>query len=156
MKYTLDQLRETKAGQMKSNQNLLSLSNKFVENLALIEKAKALNPFHEKPKKRIRQSGKPILNKLEQEFFDLLSAKPSRMFFPQAITFKLCNGVRLTPDIVEVGDTTGHVTCHEIKGPYAFEDSLIKLKFAAKTYPLFSWYLHWKQDGMWETQRILP
>lgn len=44
--------------------------------------------------KRIRQSSKPLLNKLEQEWFDFLCIQHHHLF-AQSITFKLANGLKV-------------------------------------------------------------
>src|SRR5690242_9154080 len=52
----------------------------------------------ELPRKRIRQSTKPLMNKLEQEWFDHL-CRSHRKLIAQGITFRLANGLRFTPDV---------------------------------------------------------
>jgi hypothetical protein len=109
--------------------------------------------------KRIRQSSKP-LNKLEQEFLEYLKAQHNGIpsLRPQALRFQLANGVTLTPDIISMswplsgGDK--QPTAWEVKGPFAWEDSLIKLKFAAREWPEWRWVLAWKEEGQWCTQII--
>src|SRR5215472_964213 len=52
-----------------------------------------------KSRKRIRQSSKPQMNKLEEEWMCQLAASPPPFsIHPQRITFKLANGLRYTPD----------------------------------------------------------
>ncbi len=104
--------------------------------------------------KRIRQSGKPLLNKLESEFLAYKQARyPNDVFHCQAITFKLANGLRFTPDVVSFESGIAW----EVKGPHAFDGALDKLKMAAAVYNDFSWILAWKDKaGNWQQQHVLP
>lgn len=119
------------------------------------------NGMTPKPGTRIRQSNKPLMNKLEEEFYGRIrnlypNYPPVR---PQGKTYRLANGVRLTPDFscsTWPSETGMRETCWEVKGPRAWEDSLIKLKMAATAWPEVRWLLVWKQDGAWMEQEILP
>src|SRR5262245_54780064 len=77
-----------------------------------------------KPGKRLRQSQKPLLNGLETEFLGRIKQDHCH-FYPQSVRFRLCNGMTYTPDIMVV-DMTGRVRCYEVKGPHAWEDSILK------------------------------
>lgn len=110
---------------------------------------------------RLRQNPKPVLNKLETEYFNLIKDKfpnfpPVR---PQAKTFRLCNGVRYTPDLscsywpVEAGPSTE--TCWEIKGPKSWDDAIVKIKMAAHEFPEICWRFVWKESGEWREQIVL-
>lgn len=126
----------------------------------LLEKA-PLEP----PKKRIQQSHKPMLNKLEAEWLALNANlhpnyPPIR---PQAKTYRLANGVRYTPDFSasiwpdksEAGGPSRE-TCWEIKGPKAWDDAIVKVKVAAAQWPEVQWILCWKEMGQWQQQVVLP
>lgn len=110
--------------------------------------------WQKKPeKKRIRQSSKPLSNKLEAEWGMVLRKRyPNCPVFEQSITFRLCNGVRLTPDWVVY--SKGYVLCFECKG-FMRDDAAVKLKVAADKFPDFAWCLVWKQSGRWHEQRII-
>ncbi len=113
-------------------------------------------PESKKVKKRIRQSSKPLLNRLETEFYNevLKSSYNPSFIFPQAIRFKILNGSTLTPDFVVFSQP---VRCYEVKGKFAWEDSLIKIRVAAKEFPMLEWVLVWKDDdGAWQKQLIIP
>ncbi len=115
-----------------------------------------------KPKKRVRQSSKPLMNALETEYSAKLQSDiPNKQFYPQAVTLRLANGVRLTPDFFcfSMTDDSGDVfpQAREVKGKHAWEDSLIKLKFAAAQWPEIQFILAWKDSsGQWCQQTILP
>ena len=117
----------------------------------------------EKPTpKRIRQSTKPLLNKLEQEWLDHLRASGGGVVRTQAITFRLANGLRYTPDMLSFGWPSNYedgiaATAWEVKGGWFTDDANAKLKMFATTYPEIRVVLCWKDTfGMWQTQRVLP
>lgn len=108
-----------------------------------------------KPKTRLHQSSKPLMNKLETEFYCWLislGGVPQKGLCIQAITFRLANGLRYTPDFVSV---LQRVTAWEVKGKWVDGDSFPKLKMFAATYPEILVKLVWKQDGAWQEQTIL-
>jgi hypothetical protein len=115
------------------------------------------------PAKRVRQSTKPLMNKLETEFYERI-----RNLYPnfppvrcQAKRFKLGNGIWYRPDFTasQWPAPTGPAveTAWEVKGPHAFRGGLENLKVAAGLYPEICWLLVWKDStGQWNEQRILP
>lgn len=112
--------------------------------------------------KRIRQSSKPLMNKLEQEWFDTLAARYPNFPRPraQAVRFKLCNGVHYTPDVFILdwpcGDGPNGPTAYEVKGKFAWDDAVVKLKMAAHEWPEVRWILVWKEGKQWKEQVVLP
>ena len=110
----------------------------------------------EKALKRIRQSTKPLMNKLEGEFLAWLRAfYPSEKFYPQSIRFRLANGVTYSPDIVSF-TWSDQTTVWEVKGKMAWDDAIVKLKVFAAQYPEIRVRLAWKQNNRWEQQEVLP
>jgi len=106
---------------------------------------------------RLRQSSKPKLNKLEEEFrYKLKYERPDDWLSEQAITFRLANGVRYTPDFVTFSSMNGEFNAYEVKGQRMWEDSGIKLKIAATAYPWIRWTLVWKERDNWKRQVIVP
>lgn len=114
-------------------------------------------------KKRIRQFTKPLMNKLEREWYLWIldryaDAAPIRI---QAKTYKLANGVKYTPDFTcskWIG-MAGRMECEtawEVKGPHAWDDAIVKLKVAASVFPEVQWILVTKENGRWKQQVILP
>jgi hypothetical protein len=107
------------------------------------------------PARRIRQSTKPRSNKLEAEFGMILRARyPESPLWEQAITFRLANGVRYSPDWVRYSGVD--MCCYEVKGRHIWDDSICKLKMAASVYPQIAWFLCDKPDGHWRECRVLP
>lgn len=108
-------------------------------------------------KKRLRQNTGGM-NRLETELYHKLEAVYADYDVrPQAIRLQLANGVTYTPDFVLIhkhGNTP--IEFHECKGKHAWDDSLVKLKVAAREWHYFVFKLWWKVDGEWQTQIILP
>lgn len=109
-------------------------------------------PAQSKP--RLRQSSKPVMNKLETEFREVLRREyPNSLIHEQAITFKLANGLRYTPDVVVFLPFCGLVDAYEVKG-FMRDDAAVKIKVAATAYPHIKWVLAWKENGSWQRQVI--
>jgi|ERR1041384_4049024 hypothetical protein len=112
------------------------------------------------PAKRIRQSAKP-LNKLEREFEQRLRDRHSGVVMTQAITFRLANGVRYTPDFIVFdqwnlgGELAYELTAYEVKG-FMRDDANVKLKVAASAFPQICWNLAWKENREWKEQAVIP
>lgn len=106
------------------------------------------------PTSRIRQSAKPLSNKLEAEFGRRLSAIYYGPIMEQALTFRLANGLRYTPDFGVLFQ--GDLILFEVKGKKAWDDSIAKLKMAASVYPQFHWYCCDKPTGTWRETIVLP
>ncbi len=110
-------------------------------------------------KKRLRQATGPTLNKTEQAALSYLErAYPLSSLTPHALTFRIANGCRYTPDLVreEHGSLRG---IYEVKGPYSWDDSIVKLKVAAAQFPwAHFWLMSPKDKGRrdWRMERVLP
>lgn len=104
------------------------------------------------PGKRLRQSSKGM-NKTEQAFFDHCLKSSPRPPISQAITLKLANGVRYTPDVIVPG--TVPINAYEVKG-FMRDDAAVKIKFAAKEFPWIRFWLVTRRGGSWAYQKILP
>lgn len=113
-----------------------------------------------KKKKRIRQSDKPILNALENEFGRKLlhwyHELETVQITAQSIRFSLGNGIAYKPDFV-VFRSDFKTIAYECKGPYAHRGGFENLKVAANKYPLVHFMLVWKDEqGVWQEQHVLP
>lgn len=149
----------------KRNPHLFSI-NKLIDSVVKCTKCgAAMGQCHcwDKPPKRLRQSSRPLMNKLEIEWFTQLCliAPNNRVIRAQAITFRLANGLRYTPDMFciewpTIGEFDGP-TAWEVKGKWFTDDANAKLKMFATIYPEIRTILVWKgAGGVWQSQRILP
>lgn len=105
----------------------------------------------------VRQSRKEP-SKLHAEFGRILKARePSAQVYEEAITLKLCNGVRYTPDWITISDLVwpSIIKAYEVKG-YMRDDARKSLLFAAKTFPSIQFILAYKRSGLWVEQEIRP
>jgi len=107
------------------------------------------------PPKRIRQSTKPLMNKLESEFKHYYETYTGHTLLPQAIRFRLGNGIWYKPDFTLFCATMG-MSAIEVKGPFAHRGGFENLKVAAGLYKSVTWRLAWKLDGVWKTQIVYP
>lgn len=111
-----------------------------------------LDPLGGPPVKRVKQSSaKP--NKLEADLGAWL-----RLGNPKynAVTFRIANGLRYTPDWVLFKPGTKQLQAYEVKGPFAYAGSLEKLKMAASAFPEVNFILAWRDKSLtWQFQNIL-
>lgn len=129
------------------------------EAMAILGLTPLKTPAVSKP--RVRQDGKGM-NKTEEEFFefakyDLSIIYPDAAWFAQAITLKIANGVRYTPDVAVM--YAGGVAFYEVKG-FLRDDAAVKIKVAAHQYRLSKFFLVTKRNrkagGGWQIDLILP
>ena len=112
--------------------------------------------------KRIRQSSRPLMNNLETEFWRITcNLFGESLVKPQAMRFKLGNGIWFKPDLVVFSPWTDDVItkpirCYEVKGPHAFRGGFENLKVAAHQWPHICWILAWKDGRQWKEQLVLP
>lgn len=111
--------------------------------------------------KRLRQNPKPLLNKLETQWFEYLKATLPKDALPtlraQAIKLKLCNGSFYKPDMSAT--VAGRLICWETKGPRFGKGNArgtLVIKFAASAWPEIQFIYASKEHGEWRTQVVLP
>lgn len=116
-------------------------------------------------KTRIRQQSKPLLNKLETEFFSYLQANRLMppAIRPQAKRYKIGNGAWYKPDFTQAADAFDRSDWREhaweVKGPSKMKGvakGLLALKAAAHQWPEVRFVLAWKEDGKWFEQEVKP
>jgi len=113
----------------------------------------------ESPKKRLRQSARPLQNANELAFeAQLLATLPGAFIWPQSIHLQIANGTRYTPDFVTFEPINhGRLVAWEVKGSRKiFDGAGEKLKAAATKFRGIVFYLVWREAGEWVQQRILP
>jgi hypothetical protein len=98
------------------------------------------------------------MTRIERDYGEhLLAAKAEggiAWYAYEGLTLKLADDCRYTPDfVVMVHD--GEMELHETKGPYAREDSLIKLRLAARLFP-FRVYLVTREGDRWRFKLVTP
>lgn len=103
--------------------------------------------------KRLRQNTKPLMNKLESAWFEVLKIDCPKAR-PQVAQFRLGNGIQYRPDFIDFSSIP--VTAWEVKGPHSFRGGFENLKVAAALYPEIRWILVWKESGNWQEQVVLP
>jgi hypothetical protein len=105
-------------------------------------------------KPMLRQSAAPKLNTTEAAWGDYLRATlPSCPVLAQAITLRLANGCRYTPDFAQVTQE-GIPAFYEVKG-FMRDDAAVKIKVAAAQFPAWAFWLVWRKAGQWQQQRVL-
>ena len=112
-------------------------------------------------KKRLRQSSKPLMNKLESEFMDWLvrTGTPKENIFPQAMRLEISNGHWYKPDFFVTpteSDEWPQGWFYECKGPHSFRGGFENVKDAARRFKHFKFILVWLDDGRWQEQIVLP
>ncbi len=109
------------------------------------------------PASRIRQDKKPLMNELEQAWFNVLQLRyPCVPIRPQAKRYKLCSGAWYKPDMTAI--INGVETAWECKGPNVVKGvakGLLALKFAAHEWPEVDFWLVWKDQREWKEQKII-
>jgi predicted nuclease of restriction endonuclease-like RecB superfamily len=117
----------------------------------------ASSQIHAQPlaKVRLRQQTGDGLNKTERAFLEHLKRIYDRSpIYSQDVTLRIGNGTRYTPDFMV--DLPGGAVFFETKG-FMRDDAAVKIKVAARMYPLFRFHLVTKgKKGTWDIQHILP
>ncbi len=96
------------------------------------------------------------LNKLERAYLSYLRALDFPWIGIQNVTFKLAHDCRLTVDFV-VLDAEGKMAFVDVKGPHVWEDSIIKLRVAARLFPFWIFKIAKRNTfGLWEETIVKP
>jgi hypothetical protein len=72
----------------------------------------------------------------------------------EAITLKLANGLRYTPDWWVITHD-GNTIFYEVKGGFIREDAIAKLKIAATQFKCYEFYLCVWRKGQWTIEEVL-
>ena len=111
-----------------------------------------------KVSRRLRQEHKPLMNKIESQFWQVLASgnwhgRVVSSLRSQSMRFKLANGVWYKPDNTCLLDCT--LAAFEVKGPKSWRGGFENLKVAAGQYPEIEWRLVSLVDGAWQYQLVL-
>lgn len=114
-------------------------------------------PVVDSNSKRIRQSEKPLMNKLEAAWLQHLQAiHPALQIHSQEWRVKIANGAWFKVDHCAFLD--GRWTAWEVKGPKEGKNvarGMLALKCAARCFPEVEWILVWRLNGLWSQQIVL-
>lgn len=94
------------------------------------------------------------LNKWERDYLAHMRALLIPWIGIQCITFKLAHDTRITPDFSYV-DFEGRMTMVDVKG-WQREDALIKMRVAARQFPMFDWQIVKKTKDGWDVTKVKP
>ena len=101
----------------------------------------------------------PEMNKTESRFADQLSMLKHTgslsWYEYEAIKLKLAPKTFYTPDFVAV-DKTGQVIVYEVKGGFIRDDAIVKLKIAARLFPMFRFKLCQWKNKQWKITQLFP
>ena len=96
------------------------------------------------------------MNRLEEDYGGHLFGRRSIgevvWFLYEGVTLKLAHDTRFTPDWV-VMLKNGEMELHECKGPHRWEDSIIKLRVAARLFP-FRFFLVTREGDKWVQREV--
>jgi hypothetical protein len=116
--------------------------------------------------KRVRQSSAPKMNKLEAEWFEIISRQFPNYPRPraQAKRYRIGNGAWYKPDATAtrwpaINGGPDRETAWEVKGPKYMKNvdrGILALKVAASSWPEVQFILIWKEQGVWNFQEVLP
>jgi hypothetical protein len=71
----------------------------------------------------------------------------------EAVTFKLADDCRYTPDFFVITQAGG-VEFHEVKGAHIWEDARVKIRVAARNFDCFTFYMAQYKAGEWNIGEI--
>ncbi len=94
------------------------------------------------------------LNKTERAFYNLLMVSNHQCVYVQALTLKLADDCRLTVDFVHLTQD-GKLIFTDVKG-FQREDALIKMKVAARMFPMFHFQIVKRIKGNWDITPVKP
>jgi hypothetical protein len=95
------------------------------------------------------------LNKTEKRYLQLLRSQGHQWVGVQNITVKLADDCRFTPDFTHLTQE-GELVLTDTKGGFTREDSTIKVKVAARSFPFFKFVVAKWIDGVWQINEIKP
>jgi hypothetical protein len=94
------------------------------------------------------------LNKTERLYLQYLKSVGVQWIGVQAVTLKLGDDCRYTPDFVVI-DASSLITAHEVKGFWR-DDARVKIKVAARSFPWMAFVAAQKSKTGWNIERINP
>ena len=98
------------------------------------------------------------LNGLESAFLAHLRTFPDVEWIGvhHALSFDICDRCRYRPDFVSQ-DIEEHYSCWEVKGGWVSRDASVRIRAAARQYPVFTfWWVTRPKGGSWKIEEVLP
>lgn len=106
-------------------------------------------------------SDEAALNKTEKRWLEILRSRGFAFVGIHTHTLKLAHDCRYTPDFFTV-DSANYSNADygmvfwEVKGKHIWEDSLIKIRTAARIFPFYRFVLAQWKDNQWTEKVIRP
>lgn len=94
------------------------------------------------------------LNKTERAYLGYLRMLNTKWIGIQNITLKLADDTRLTPDFSFI-QNSGRFVFVDVKG-FQREDALIKMKVAARQFPMFDFLIVKRNGDRWDVTKVKP
>lgn len=104
--------------------------------------------------KIVKTTDEKKLNKTEAAYLEYLRMLNTKWIGIQNITLKLADDTRLTPDFSFI-QNSGRFVFVDVKG-FQREDALIKMKVAARQFPMFDFLIVKKAGTGWDTTKVKP
>jgi len=95
------------------------------------------------------------LNRLETEWLAVLREAEYPWIGIQAVTLKLADRCRYTPDFMTLSDE-GTITAWETKGAHFWDDAKVKLKVAARLFRFIRFVLVTQRDRIFQQELVKP
>lgn len=110
-------------------------------------------------KAALPKTKKPLMNKTELAFYEILKARGHQIILCQSVMLRLGDGCQYRPDFVVITyPESGSgilITCYETKAPHKFrKEGITKIKVAAHQYPWISFRLVMRDKSQWEEKEI--
>lgn len=135
------------------NKGVLEAVGDFFDSKVSPEPIVQEKPVKSPHKPEIKQSNDEAkLNKTERAWLLELRIRNPKFLGIQAMTFKLGDDCRYTPDFIEISQEDKFIAW-EVKG-FMRDDALVKLKVAARMFPFLDFYVVKRIKGAWETKKV--
>jgi hypothetical protein len=138
-----------------SNEFRKEMEKRFAENAGLSSAKKKNNTLQEL--QALGRLKERQMNKLElaySQHLEALKACGDVLWYEfEAVKLRLADNTHYTVDFM-VMRASGELEAHEVKGGYAFDDSLVKLKCAAEKFPWPFYLVKKGKGGTWDISKV--
>lgn len=159
MRFTEDQLKQHKIAQDPKNRALIEQALAKGRNVASpahieLKDAQAAALLVNRKLEIRPTTDEDKLNQTEKLYLKWLRNQRNAWIGIQCITLKLGHDCRYTPDFWALDDDG--LRCIDTKGGHTWEDSLIKIRVAARLYPFIRFLIAEKNGEVFEHKEIKP